>query len=381
MTSVHIVSGTRADYGIYEPVARALIADGWDVAFVLTGMHLVSAFGNTQTVVDDDGFRVAARIPSILAEDTPGNMGRCTALQLQGLIPVLEADRPDWVMLLGDRGEMMAGALAALYTGIPSIHLFGGEISGTIDEPMRHAISKLASLHLTATSQAAERLRRMGEDAWRVHEVGAPRLDSMSDPLPSLGDVAAAHSMPVTAKEYTLLLFHPVVTELADIGRQVREVVEGCRRIGLPIVCVGANADAGSAAIRSAYAAFATGASDFHLVDNFAPAEYLTILKNARVMVGNSSSGIIEAASFHLPVINVGTRQSGRDRSGNVQDVEADSDAIVTAYKRAESPDFQATLRTLRNIYGDGHSAERIVRVLDGLDLSRPWLQKRLAYT
>jgi len=379
MSSIVLVSGTRADYGIYLPVAKQLRADGWDVSFLLTGMHLLTSHGNSANIVREDGFSVLSEVPSIWGDDTRANMGRSTARELSGFLDVLEPNSADWLMLLGDRGEMIAGALAGLYLGIPTAHLHGGEVSGSLDEPIRHAISKLSSLHFPATEDARRRLLRLGENDSRIFKVGAPRLDTiLSEPLPNWESVVNKYELgTLKTNQYVLLMFHPVSTEVECARKQTQAVVEACLRLELPIICIGPNADAGFSDVLGVYVDLLLQRKEatFHLVMNFEPMDYLCVLKNCKLLVGNSSSGIIEAASYHVPVVNIGSRQRGRDRSSNVIDVQGESDELTKACNRAMSVEFRSQIGP--NVYGDGHAAARISEVLQGINDRSWWSSKQ----
>lgn len=363
MKTIIIVSGTRADYGVYEPIARKLRETGWHVRFLICGMHLASHLGNTGRLIEIDGFDIVGRVDSLFAEDSRGNMARSTALELLGFTQVFETHTPDFVLLLGDRGEMLAAATSCAYLGIPTAHIGGGDVTGTVDEMLRHAISKLSSLHFPATYKSRCRLIAMGEDEQRVILAGAPRLDVMRENnIPSLREVTEHIGCTLTPKNFGLLIFHPTVTEISTIESQIIEVLAGCEAINLQILCIMPNADAGNSLIRRHLERMK---DKFIIVDNLTPMDYLRVLHDCRVIIGNSSSGIVEAATYHIPVINIGTRQQGREQSANVVNSDPDRLSIMAAYSKTQASDFQKQLPSVVNVYGDGNAVSLIVETLN----------------
>ena len=413
------LSGTRADFGLMRQTLRAATAHpGLEVAVAVTGMHLHPDYGHTVDDIAASGLRIAARIPSDVGARDGAGMTRAISQTLAGLVPVLQAERPDALLLLGDRGEMLAGAIAALHLGVPSIHLHGGERSGTVDEPVRHAISKLAALHFCATAQSRERLIAMGEDPHRVHVVGAPGLDDLSDvrqlpreaalralqaalarqaPLPSPphawgggNDAVAADAAPCAPpppveevgrgsfaeRPYALVLFHPVVQEADDAAAQTQALLDGLRAAGagsaFSVVWLAPNADAGSGHIEALLRAQRW--PGFHRITHLPRADYLAALRHAAVLAGNSSSGIIEAASLGTRVVNVGSRQDLRERNANTVDVPPQAEAIEAAVRQALA--LGPWPHPADNVYGDGRSAARIAHLLATLPLSVELLHK-----
>lgn len=350
------VSGTRADFGLMARTLRAIADDpALDLSVVVTGMHLSADHGETVREIEAAGFTIAARVPVALVPTTGATMARGIGAMIAGFVDAWEAERPDLVLLLGDRGEMLAGAIAAVHLNIAVAHIHGGERSGTVDEPVRHAISKLSHLHLTATEEARERLVAMGEAAGQVHVTGAPGLDGLGDlALSSRSVVMACHGLD-PALPFALMVFHPVLQEAVQAQADTETLLaalDGCATLALM-----PNADAGSDGVRTALTA-AAGRSGLKEVTHLPRPDFLAAMARADVMVGNSSAGIIEAASFGTPVVNVGRRQQLRARNANVRDVSIDevASAIRMAIERGRFAPH--------NIYGDGQAAARIVTVL-----------------
>ena len=346
-----------------------------EVSVCVTGMHLLPLFGNTVGEIESSGLRICARIPVVLDGSTGAVMARAIGHELISMVEVLESERPDIVIVLGDRGEMLAGALAAIHLNIPIVHIHGGECSGTVDEPVRHAISKLSHIHMVSTVGARQRLIRMGERPERIFVTGAPGLDGIEElarrPREELSKSAAFDPQHPIA----LVMFHPVLQESDIAGMQMTEVMEAVLGARLQALCLTPNGDAGGRSIRSVLEGLACHPS-LRIVDHLAREEYLSWLASVDVMIGNSSSGIIEAATLGCPVVNVGSRQSGRERSENVVDVQISRAKIVQAIEK----ELSLGRRKFRNVYGDGQAGERIVKLLSTLAFDRTILNKTNAY-
>ena len=372
------LTGTRADFGLMEGTLKSLQRHGADVGLLVTGMHLSAQFGMTVNEVEGSGLPVVARIALNVDDRSQEAMAQAVGQAVTGVAAALAQLRPDLLLLLGDRGEMLAAAIAALHLGIPIAHLHGGERSGTVDEPMRHAITKLSHLHLVATEQSRERVVRMGEKPEHVFVVGAPSLDDVvhmthgprEQVLLGLGLPNESH--------YALVLFHPVVQEMKQAQAQVEAVLDALRHEvlarGMHVVWLAPNADAGSAAILAAMQGAA--GPRVHVITHLPRLQYLDALAQAQVLVGNSSSGIIEAASLGTPVVNIGNRQQLRQRNANTLDCAADAQAIRREIARAlDGGRFPPS-----NVYGDGQSGERIAQLLAAIALPASLLDKSNAY-
>lgn len=369
------ITGTRADYGLMARTLRLARDRGLNVSLCVTGMHLLSRYGETVREIEADGLRIAARVPVHLDGSTGGAMARAIAAELAGLTDALERERPDIVLVLGDRGEMLAGALAAIHLNIPIVHIHGGERSGTVDEPVRHAISKLAHFHFVATTEARERLIRMGERPEYITVTGAPGLDDIYDTecIPR-GELCRLSGLD-PLRPIALVVFHPITQEAEAAGTQMRQIMEAVLGAGLQVLAFKPNADAGGTRIELALAPYGTH-RDVRIVTHLPRHEYISWMAAADLMVGNSSSGIIEAASLGLRVINVGDRQRFRERNTNTVDVPVETSAIAAAVRS----DLKAGRGHWRNIYGDEGVAERIVEKFVSLEITPAVMNKVNAY-
>lgn len=380
MRRILAVTGTRAEYGILRPVFRAIQSrSDLELRVLVTGMHLSPACGATVAEIEEDGFPIAARVDMLVAGDTGGAMAKSVGLGLIGMAQVMESERPDIVLVLGDRGEPLAAAIAAAHLNIPVAHIHGGEVTcgGMVDDAIRFAISSFAHLHLTATEASARRLLQRGEERFRVHVVGAPGIDAILQmPLRSRAELAEAFGLD-PARPWLLAVQHPVTAEAEQAGEQMVETMEALAALGLPTVLIHPNADAGSGAMIEVIRRYA--APNIRVFPSLSSLDYLSLLKEAAVLVGNSSSGIIEAPSLGTPAVNIGSRQRGRERGDNVIDVGYDRREIAAAVRRAlEDAAFLQAVARRRNPYGDGRASERIARILAEVSLDERLLRKGL---
>lgn len=373
---IHYISGSRADFGL---MARCLIhlnaASEHSVGVIATGQHTVERYGNTLADIRATGLPLVSEIPVRLSGKSGVEMGHALADELIGFLTLWQKTRPDLVLLLGDRGEMLAGALAAVHLGIHVAHLHGGERSGTLDESFRHAITKLSHIHFPATKDAAHRIRRMGERPESIHVVGAPGLVGVAG-RPRADAVAMRNRLGLDlSAPLALCIFHPVVQEAGQAAAQMQVLVETVRATGYAMAVLRPNSDAGGAAI-DAYLNGIPNGPTFRVLAHLERDTYLDLLGVSDLMIGNSSSGIIESASFALPCINIGTRQNDRQRNNNTVDCpiltqEALNEAINNA---------QNWHRVTDNVYGDGTADTRLLDCLNTLDLTPELLAKRMAF-
>lgn len=373
------VTGTRADYGLMRRTLQEIAAHpGLDLSLFVTGMHLLPQYGETVREIAADGFATSARHPVQLSGDDGAEMAVAVGEILTGFTRTFRTAPPDLVLLLGDRGEMLAGAIGALHLGAATVHVHGGERSGTVDEPVRHAISKLSHYHLTATEQAAQRLARMGEDSWRIRTVGAPGLDDLAA-RDAMDRKALARDIGLDpARPIAVVMFHPVVQDGPDGGRQMQVLLDALLAADVQMIVLAPNADAGGSAIAAVADAVArANPVTVRQIAHLPRPRYLAWLAAADLLIGNSSSGIIESASLGIPCINLGDRQQARERNANVADVaviapEAVAAAIAAALSqgRQDGP----------NIWGDGQTAPRIAQFIADADLGPAVFRKLNSY-
>jgi UDP-hydrolysing UDP-N-acetyl-D-glucosamine 2-epimerase len=376
---IGVITAARSDYGIYVPVLRRILSEP-DVRLhlVVTGMHLSPEFGLTAETIESDGFEIGDRVEMLLSSDTPEGTAKSMGLGTIGMAQSYARKRPDILVVLGDRFEMHAAALAALPFKIPVAHIHGGELTeGAIDDALRHSMTKLSHLHFVSTEQYARRVIQLGEEPWRVTVCGAPSLDNL-DSLKLLDRQELEKQYGLSFDQLPLLVtYHPVTLEYEQTEWQMRELLGALSSFGMPIIFTLPNADTGGRTILRMIKEFVKMRPATQLVDNMGTQRYFSVMANAAAMVGNSSSGIVEAASFKLPVVNIGSRQHGRVRAANVIDVACDRSEIVKAIERAIQPDFRESLRDLENPYGRGQAAEKIVKRLKTVVLDETLMRKQ----
>ncbi|MFA4995848.1 MAG: UDP-N-acetylglucosamine 2-epimerase [Patescibacteria group bacterium] len=375
------ITGTRADYGILTPVMKAVeLSDKLELQLVVTGMHLLPQFGRTIDEIKKDGFPVTAEV-AIGMEDDGISMAHFVGEAINRFADVFKKYKPDILVVLGDRGEMLAGAIAANYLGISVAHIHGGEVSGHIDEVIRHAITKLSHIHFAATKKAKERIIKLGEKKENVHISGAPSLDCiLNEVLPEKSKLFKKYNFNQD-KSLFILIQHPVASELDVLENNVKKIVEAVASFNSQTLVIYPNSDAGGQKIIKILESY-RDTSFFNLMKNVPHKDYLGFLKSSDVLIGNSSSGIIEAPSFGLPVVNIGSRQNNRERASNVVDVDYDEKQIIKAIKKALEYGTIAKKEKNpnHNPYGDGKASQRIVAVLEKTPLGNDLLSKQITY-
>ena len=378
---IGVVSVARSDYGIYRPLLKRLAeAPGVDLALIAAGMHLMPEFGSTIGEIESDGFTPAAKVDLDLHGDTPLAVARAMGTGTRRFAEAYERLGLDVLCVLGDRFEMHAAAAAAVPFLLPLAHIAGGSLTrGAIDDSLRHSITKLSSLHFVETETHAARVRQMGEERWRVHLTGALNLDNIAElPVMPLAEMNRRFGLSLDRAAPPLLVtFHPVTRDFAATRRHAEDLLAALAAAQQPVVFTYPNADTGGRVIIDLIDGFVREHPSARAVPNLGVAGYFSLMRHARAMVGNSSSGLIEAAAFRLPVAHVGERQDGRLAPANVIHVSCSKDAILAGIRRAASTAFRDSIAGLINPYGDGRAAERIMAALDATDLKDPRLIRK----
>jgi len=383
MRKVCVVIGSRANYNSIKSAMRAVKAHpDLSLQVVVGASALLDRYGSVVELVARDGFEPDAKVYMLIEGETPATMAKSTGLGLLELPTIFEQLKPDVVLTVGDRFETMATTLAAAYMNIPLAHTMGGEVSGTIDESIRHAVTKFAHIHFPACQQAAERIIKMGERPEDVHLVGCPRIDLVAEiagqDASGLDDQLFAEGVGGRfglEQPFVIVSQHPVTSEYGDGERQVLETLSAVEALRLPAIVLWPNADAGSEQVAQGIRKFREHheTSRWHFFKNIPFETYIRLLVRTRCVVGNSSAAIREGAFLGTPAVNIGTRQQGRQRGSNVVDVD---------YNRTQIAD--AVNQHLRNgrhpaepIYGDGRAGDRIAEILATTSVRT---QKQIAY-
>jgi UDP-hydrolysing UDP-N-acetyl-D-glucosamine 2-epimerase len=377
-----VVTTSRAEFGLLSGLIKCIEADqALGLQVIVTGMHLSSEFGMTVREIETEGVRISRRIKLRLEGNSAAANAKAIGRGTSSFADAFMVSRPDIVVLLGDRYELLAPAIAALMLQMPIAHLHGGELTeGAIDDSVRHAITKMASIHFAATERYRTRIIQMGEPPDRVFNFGAPGLDALHGFVPMSRkqlerDLDWSLRAPVA-----LVTWHPVTRNIGDPKTQLQILLKALATSNINALFTAANADAGGARINAHIKSLcARNPGRFRLEAHLGHRRYLSCLTHFDLMVGNSSSGLTEAPSFRLPVVNIGDRQRGRIRAKNVIDVPCSSDAILNGIAQALSPRFRSSLRTMRNPYArfsDGRASERIKDVLKTVRLDAGFLMK-----
>lgn len=381
MRKICVVVASRANYGRIKSVLQAIDSHSeLELQLIVGASALLYRFGKVVDVIREDGFTVSAQIYSIVEGDNPTTMAKSTGLGIIELSTLFENLRPDIVLTVADRFETLSTAVAAAYMNIPVAHTQGGEVTGSIDESVRHAITKLSHLHFVATEKSRDRVIRMGEEPSKVFNTGCPAIDVIADidlSLPtSFFDAYGGVGQSIDpAKPYLVVLQHPVTTEFGSGLAQINETLEAVRRINMQTAWLWPNVDAGSDDISKGLRMFRERHRELplHFFRNFDVEDYARLIANAACLVGNSSSGIREGAFLGVPVVNIGTRQQNRERGDNVVDVNYDRDEIHAAVQRQ----IEHGPYVSQPLFGDGCSGKRIADLLATESLS---VQKAITY-
>ncbi len=377
--NIGVITVSRSDYSIYYPILKKICEDKeLRLHLIVGGMHLSPEFGLTLRAIEQDGFEISERIEMLLSSDTPEGIAKSMGLGIIGFAQAYARSLPDILLVLGDRYDMLSAVVAALPFKIPVAHIHGGESTeGAIDEAIRHSITKMSHLHFVATETYAQRVIQMGEEPWRVIVSGAPSLDNLHRTrLLSREDIEKRYGIDLR-DPLLLVTYHPVTLEYEETERQMKELLAALEEIEGTLIFTYPNADTSSRLVIQMIQEFTKKHHQAHIVVNLGTEGYFSIMNYAAAMIGNSSSGIIEGASFKLPVVNIGSRQRGRLHGKNVIDVGCSRTEILAAIERAISPEFRGFLDDLINPYGDGHASEQIVARLKEVDLNDKLIQKR----
>ena len=377
---IAVVTTSRADYGhLYWPLRDLSAHPQVDLQLIVLGSHLSPEFGLTIREIEKDGFPIAARIECLLSSDSDVGMAKTIGLATLSLADALSQLRPDLLLLIADRYEMLAPASVALALRIPIAHIEGGEISeGAIDDAVRNALTKLSHIHFTSTEAARARIIAMDEEDWRAHRAGAPSLDHLRrNSLFSRADLEARLAIRIQDPA-TLVSYHPV-TIARDTLNETDALFAALAALPGQILFCYPNADAGSRALIERTHSFLASREDSHIFVNLDALTYWSLLRQVDLFLGNSSSGIMETPSFALPTVNVGLRQQGRERARNIVDAAPEAPAILDAVRIAKSSAFRDSLAAMTNPYGDGYASAKIVEVLTTVTLGPDLLMKRRA--
>lgn len=378
---IGIVTTARSDFGCLRPLMRA-VRDHPALALrvFVSGTHFFAVNGYSRTEVEAEFGECAVPVPCTIESDRPPKVGCAMAEVLGGFARALAEVRPDVMVVLGDRWDMIPAVLAAAPFNIPVAHLSGGEVTeGVIDDSIRHAVTKLAHLHFPACEEYGRRLRQLGEETWRIRVTGEPGLDGIADQdFPSKAEVYRPLGLD-PERPLSLFTYHPETIGHEHTASHIATILAAAAEVAADsqILFTHPNSDTGSAAIVFAIHAFVENCRNCQVLPSLGRERFFNVLHHCQALVGNSSSGIVESASFRLPAVNIGDRQKGRIAPPNVISVPINRESILVAWRQALSPAFHANVASVVNPYGDGHAAPRIAAVLAEIPIDRALLVKR----
>jgi len=377
--TIAVVTTSRADYShLYWPLHDLSHHPDLELKLIAMGPHLSPKFGNTIREIERAGLEIAARIECLLSSDTDVGMAKTIGVATLSLADCLGQMRPDLLLLIADRYELLAPAAVALALRIPIAHIEGGEISeGAIDDAVRHALTKLSHVHFTSTFAARDRVIGLGEEEWRVHRVGAPSIDHLRRDTLYTHEQLEQQLHLELSKPSAVVAYHPV-TIARHTTREAKELFAALLEVPGQILFCYPNADAGSRELIARTEQFMKQRSDARVFVNLPALTYWSLLRQVDLMIGNSSSGIMETPSFALPTVNVGLRQQGRERARNILDAAPDKADILAKVAMALSQQFRNALEGMQNPYGDGHASEKIVNILTSVPLGEQLLMKKM---
>lgn len=366
--TIVILTATRAEYGLLRPIIRTLSAcTKFNVRVVVTGAHLSAEFGLTYKEIENDGIRIDRKIEILLSSDTSSAISKNMGLAMISFADYFADVVPDYLMVLGDRYETLAVCCAAMNARIPIIHLYGGETTqGAVDEAIRHAITKMSYLHLASTEEHRHRIIQLGENPSRVFNVGAVGIENaLHTPLLSKAELEDSLHFSL-GPEYALITFHPVTLEGFQAGVQVQSILKAIESFpNIKFIITKANADAGGRIINQLFEAYSLNHKNIKIFDSLGMLRYLSAIKYSSMVIGNSSSGLVEVPSFKVPTINIGDRQRGRIMAKSIINCEPNAEEIIRAINFARSSDFRKTLESVKNPYGDGNTTNKILKILE----------------
>jgi len=373
------LTGSRSEWGYIKPILELCKIKKIKYSICVTNMHLLNSHGLAINEIINDGFKVDYKIYMTLEGGNYYTMAKSMGVFQSSFIDVLLNEKPNWLVLAGDRNETLIGAVSGAYTYTPTAHIQAGELSGNIDGMARHAIGKMAHLHFAANNDASNRLKKLGEESFRIKNVGAPQLDDLKKINNENYKKIYSKYFINKKDKICLVVFHPVTEEYQYLDKQIKTLINSLNKINLIKFWILPNNDAGYEKIINQI--LKSRNTDTKIIKNLPREDYLTILKKSEFIIGNSSSGILEAPTYKIPSINIGNRQKNRFRGKNVIDVfDVSSENILKSVKKAMSKKFKSSLNNTKNPYGNGNSSVKIINILEKTKISKKLLTKHLTY-
>tara|TARA_B100000029_G_scaffold516320_1_gene628661 strand:- start:3698 stop:4861 length:1164 start_codon:yes stop_codon:yes gene_type:complete len=379
MKNIAVITVARSDYSILRPILNEIEKSNvLNLVLYVTGMHLSSEYGLTDNEITDDGFSIAKRIEILDESNSPVGIAKSISNGVLKFSEIYSKSQPDFLLVMGDRFEMYAASIAAIPFNIPIAHIHGGEVSfGAFDEVIRHSITKLSHLHFVSTEEYYKRVIQLGEEPWRVTICGAPALDNLNNiSLLTMNDLSKKYSLEINEPPI-VVTFHPTTREFKNTKDDTIALLDALMITGKNIIFTYPNADTKSKIIIELIDNFCTKNKQSKAIRSLGPLDYYSLLNHAEMMVGNSSSGIIEAASFKLPVVNIGNRQKGRACGKNVIHSSNDKNDILNAINKASTLEFRDSIKEISNIYSQKNSAKKIIKKIIETKIDNNFISKK----
>ncbi len=372
-------TGSRGEWGYLRPILEKCKKMRIKFNLCATNMHLLDNFGFSLKEIEKDGFKVDDKIYMALDGYNNHTVTKSMGILMSSFVDTVNRINPDWIILAGDRGETLVASIVGAYTDVPIAHIQAGELSGIIDGQARHAIGKFSNLHFASNRDAALRLKKLGEEKFRIKLVGAPQLDDLkNNKFNKLSKLRKKYNINFNSS-YVLVIYHPPQARIESIKEDLDSIFGFLKQIKMKKIWISPNNDAGSSIIKNEF--FQKRQSEDYLFDNLPREEYLTLLKNTNCIIGNSSSGILESPTFKTPCINIGNRQFGRLRAKNIIDVKKITlQKLKKAFRLSQSKSFKKRIKNIKNPYGDGNSAEKILKIILNTKIDDKLMFKKLTY-
>lgn len=373
------LTGSRSEWGYIKPLLENCKKNKIKFTICATNMHLLATHGMAINEIKKEGYKVDHEIYMSLEGGNYYTMAKSMGVFQISFVDVILKEKPDWIILAGDRNETLIGAICGAYTYTPVAHIQAGELSGNIDGMARHAIGKFAHLHFASNTDAVKRLKKLGENNFRIKNVGAPQLDGLKEISSKNIKKIKKHYNIMSNDKFCLVVFHPLTEEFKLVSKQTKILINTLNKIKLKKFWIMPNNDAGYEYVKNVL--LDCRKSDTQLIRNMSREDYLTLLKYSEFIIGNSSSGIIEAPTFAIPAINLGNRQKNRFRGKNVIDLENfEEKLILNKIKIATSKSFKEKIKKAKNPYGNGNSSEKIIKILKETKITKSLISKHLTY-
>ena len=377
-----VTTGTRAEYGILRPVLKKIHeSKKLDLLLVVTGTHNSKKYGMTINEIKKDGFKIYKILRILPKSDTSYSITYSLAETITAFSKIFKKSKPDINVIIGDRDEMLGSAIAAYHMNIPNAHIHGGDRSGGLDEYNRHAITKMSNIHFAATKESLSRILKLGENPKYVFQTGSTSVDEIkNERITKKRDLEKSFDLKFNDNNVVLFAYHPVTTEIKKSVKEVQNILEAIVELNYTCIIISPNSDAGRNRIFSEISKYSKKYKFLKVFPTVPRSDYLGLLKNSTLLVGNSSSGMIEASYFDIPVINIGNRQKNRERGNNVIDVNGISKKTIHKAFQKAIRIHKNKKKTLKSPFGDGNASLKIVKKLENLSLDKDLIQKELMY-